>query len=113
MSINKERHNYWLGLHQERLGTGKTVAQFCRERSIDATSYRHAASRYGFNKGALSEEGTQTKPSFIELTRHSSLSEDKDRCVLEIEYREFKLRLFDEAKPSVLRSTLEVLGGLA
>lgn len=102
MNVNGDRYEYWQAQHQARLKSGKSIADFCKHRDINASTYRQAVARYGFSEPGVS----RPKPAFIELTA----GETREKCVLEIEYRGFQVRLFPGVEPEVLRDTLEVLG---
>ena len=105
MSSNGNRYEYWLSQHRDRLKSGKTIGEFCRDRRIKEPTYRKAMSRYGFSDPTPSKE---VKRGFIELTS----SEISQNVVLEIEYKGFQVRLYPNMDGQILRETLEILGGL-
>ena len=102
MSAN-DRRAYWLQFHQECLKSGEVVSEFCRSRGVKGGTYRQAVSRYGF-KGKV-----ESKPKFIELTQAS----EARHCLVEVEYRDFTIRLFSQGDVELFAETLKRLEELS
>ena len=101
MSANGRRA-YWFQFHQECLESGKVVSEFCRSRGVKGDTYRQAVSRYGFKRKV------ESKPKFIELT-----GGEARHCLLEVEYRDFIIRLFSRGDVELFSETLKSLEGLS
>lgn len=101
MSAN-DRRAYWLQFHQECLESGEVVAEFCRSRGVRGDTYRQAVSRYGFKRKV------ESKPKFIELT-----ASEARHCLVEVEYRDFTIRLFSKGDVELFAATLKRLEGLS
>lgn len=104
MNVKGDRYDYWLSQHSARIKSGQTITEFCGRRGISASAYRQAVARYGLAEGGPK----QSKRDFIEVTG----SDSGDKCVLEIDYRGYHIRLFPGVEAEIFRDTLKVLGVL-
>jgi len=104
MNANGDRYDYWLSQHIARMKSGQSIPEFCKNRGINASTFRQAVSRYGFDEKASKGD----ERDFIELTSNDSV----DSCILEVDFRGCRIRFFRGVEARFLGETLKVLGVL-